>query len=296
MQTQKYALIIDDEPEILDVLCYEIGRTGLKCVRATSPQEARTRLGFHPFDLIVTDIMMPKENGIQFLVSLHQSVGQKRKIMPPVVIITAMDLEEETRERLTKLLRVELILQKPWDGKLLRQYIEKRVFGKFLDSSYATDLINIFLNATLSTIENIAAEKPTKLEPFVKRELLSLGDMTGLIHFTGAHGEGSVALSFRKDCCQYLAHALLSELKGEISESILHDATVEITNLVAQAAQQTLEEAGTPFELSKASVVVGEGHRVEHSVKAPCLVLPFVVNGKEFFTEFVMTMQPHGKS
>lgn len=131
MHNKKYALVIDDEPEILDVLSFELTRCGLQVVRASNPTEARTRLGFHAFDLIVTDIMMPKENGIQFLVSLQQSLAKrKHATVPPIVVISAMDLDDETKERLTKLLRVELFLQKPWNTAVLKQFIDSRVFGK----------------------------------------------------------------------------------------------------------------------------------------------------------------------
>lgn len=127
---KKYALVIDDEPEILEVLCYEIERIGLQTVRAANPTEARTRLGFHSFDLIVTDIMMPKESGIEFLASLLKTLSQKKVPIPPFVVVSAVDLDAETQERLFKVLKVGLFLQKPWDGKVLRNFIETKVFGR----------------------------------------------------------------------------------------------------------------------------------------------------------------------
>ena len=58
-------LIADDEPDILEILKYNLLKEGYQVVTAKDGDEAIEKAKmFHP-DLIVLDIMMPKKNGVE---------------------------------------------------------------------------------------------------------------------------------------------------------------------------------------------------------------------------------------
>src|ERR1700730_1255964 len=66
METKgKKILIADDEPDILEIVQYNLAREGYQVVAAKDGDEAllKARAG-HP-DLIILDIMMPKKNGVE---------------------------------------------------------------------------------------------------------------------------------------------------------------------------------------------------------------------------------------
>ncbi|MGE5357112.1 MAG: response regulator transcription factor [Deltaproteobacteria bacterium] len=61
----KKILIVDDEPDILDVLKYILEKEGFKIRKAKNGEEAIQKAYDEKPDLILLDIMMPKKDGIE---------------------------------------------------------------------------------------------------------------------------------------------------------------------------------------------------------------------------------------
>ncbi len=58
-------LIADDEPDILEIVSYNLGKEGYEIYTAKDGNEAIERAKqLHP-DLIILDIMMPKKTGVE---------------------------------------------------------------------------------------------------------------------------------------------------------------------------------------------------------------------------------------
>lgn len=60
-------LIVDDEPLLVEILIDELSLRGYAVVGATSGQEALTLLENERFDLVISDVRMPKMSGLQLL-------------------------------------------------------------------------------------------------------------------------------------------------------------------------------------------------------------------------------------
>ena len=58
-------LIADDEPDILEILRYNLLKEGYQVVTAKDGDEAIEKAKMFNPDLIVLDIMMPKKNGVE---------------------------------------------------------------------------------------------------------------------------------------------------------------------------------------------------------------------------------------
>ncbi len=58
-------LIVDDEPDIIDFLTYNLQKEGYQIASSTSGQEALQEAEKHPPHLILLDIMMPDMDGIE---------------------------------------------------------------------------------------------------------------------------------------------------------------------------------------------------------------------------------------
>lgn len=61
----KKILIVDDEPDILDILKYILDKEGFKVRKAKNGEEAIAKAYEEKPDLILLDIMMPKKDGIE---------------------------------------------------------------------------------------------------------------------------------------------------------------------------------------------------------------------------------------
>ena len=78
------ALIIDDEPDIRELISLALGRIGLDTHTAANLEEARHLLENYSFDVCLTDMRLPDGNGVEF-VKYIQSVNPEL----PVAVITA---------------------------------------------------------------------------------------------------------------------------------------------------------------------------------------------------------------
>ena len=62
---QKKILIADDEPDILEILQFNLQQEGYEVITAPSGDEAIQKARKHQPDLIILDVMMPGKTGIE---------------------------------------------------------------------------------------------------------------------------------------------------------------------------------------------------------------------------------------
>jgi two-component system response regulator PilR (NtrC family) len=78
------ALVIDDEPDILELLTMTLGDMSIDCVTAENIAQAKQALSQQKFDLCLTDMRLPDGNGLDFV-----TIVQKTHPELPVAVITA---------------------------------------------------------------------------------------------------------------------------------------------------------------------------------------------------------------
>jgi CheY-like chemotaxis protein len=81
-------LVVEDDPDSLEVVAKTLERSGHIVVPAANGWEGLLALDAHHIDLIVLDLMMPGMNGNAFLRILRND--QRRKQLP-VIILTALN-------------------------------------------------------------------------------------------------------------------------------------------------------------------------------------------------------------
>ncbi len=82
--TRQSALIIDDEPDIRELLVLTLTRMGLAVDTAATQGEAFARLAEHDYDLCLTDMRLPDGNGQDIVAYVA-----KHKPQTPIAMITA---------------------------------------------------------------------------------------------------------------------------------------------------------------------------------------------------------------
>jgi two-component system OmpR family response regulator len=86
-------LLVDDEPSILEPLADYLNGQGFDVTAVASAAKARSALLNARFDLVVSDVMMPGEDGLSLLRHI-QSLGHSRG-QTPVILLTARTEETE---------------------------------------------------------------------------------------------------------------------------------------------------------------------------------------------------------
>jgi two-component system response regulator PilR (NtrC family) len=84
MTPPSHALIVDDEPDIRELLELTLGRMNIETRSAADLTEAKQLLAQHHFDLCLTDMKLPDGNGIELVEHI-----QDRFAKTPVAVITA---------------------------------------------------------------------------------------------------------------------------------------------------------------------------------------------------------------
>jgi two-component system, OmpR family, phosphate regulon response regulator OmpR len=119
---EAHLLVVDDDARLRELLRRYLAESGFRVTTAGNAAEARTSLASFAFDLVVLDVMMPGESGLDLTRSLR---GEGRL---PVLLLTAMaepedrinGLEHGADDYLVKpfeprelVLRIRNILQRP---------------------------------------------------------------------------------------------------------------------------------------------------------------------------------------
>ena len=80
-------LVIDDEPDMLEVLVMMLETRGIKTLRAASAAEALNLFNSEDINLILTDISMPDMSGWDLLTQIRANENEPDYV--PVIAVTA---------------------------------------------------------------------------------------------------------------------------------------------------------------------------------------------------------------
>jgi two-component system phosphate regulon response regulator OmpR len=83
-EAQPHILVIDDNTKLRDLIARYLTEQGYRATTATDAADARAKLAGITFDLLVVDVMMPGESGLELTQSLRQNS------LVPILLLTAM--------------------------------------------------------------------------------------------------------------------------------------------------------------------------------------------------------------
>lgn len=143
--------------------------------------------------------------------------------------------------------------------------------------------INPFINATLHVLDTMAFITVQPGKPYLAKDNVAKGDVTGVIGLTGVIG-GTVAVTFQKACILDIVSNMFGE-KMTVLNNEITDAVGELTNMISGQARKELEEVGKIFKAAIPSVITGPGHSITHYSDGPRIAIPFFTDNGEFTIE-----------
>lgn len=153
--------------------------------------------------------------------------------------------------------------------------------GEFMDN---IAVAKHFITATVNVLSTMAHIKPVAGKPFVKTNMIGLGDVSALVGLTGAKS-GSIAVTFPKATAIGVVRGML----GDDIQDIINDTkdTVgEICNMISGQARAHLAEAGMALQGSTPTIVFGDNHSISHISSAAVVAIPFTSDAGGFIVEF----------
>ena len=184
------ALIIDDEPDIRELVSITISRLGLECYTAANLDEARNVLSQSSVDVCLTDMRLPDGNGVDFVKYMQEQYPQI-----PVAVITAhgnMDAAVTAMKN-----GAFDFVSKPVDLKLLRKLVEAAAKTSAVPetskSVNSTSTGNIQTQKTPSDTEEMLNQRLLGNSPpmkELKRLILKLAKSQAPVLINGESGTG----------------------------------------------------------------------------------------------------------
>lgn len=117
-------LIVEDEEPIALAIGVIVEELGYNPLYASNGREGLELANEREVALIVSDLMMPRMNGWQFLTQLREERERAGRPMPPLIIMSAMDARQSQG------LHADAVLTKPFDivvvERLLLRYLEEQ--------------------------------------------------------------------------------------------------------------------------------------------------------------------------
>jgi len=106
-----HILMVDDDDRIRDLVKQYLNENNYLVTTAISAEDAKKKVNTIKFDLIILDIMMPGESGLDF------TIENKNKLYTPIILLTA---KGEAEERIHGLeVGADDYLSKPFEPKEL---------------------------------------------------------------------------------------------------------------------------------------------------------------------------------
>lgn len=84
--------VVEDEPDILELVRYNLTQHGYEVISALSGEEALARIRAHPPELVVLDLMLPGVDGLEVCRTLKR---EARTVDVPILMLTARSEEAD---------------------------------------------------------------------------------------------------------------------------------------------------------------------------------------------------------
>ena len=130
-ENKAHLLIVDDDKRILSLLSAYLSKNNFLISSARNSMEARRLLNYFEFDLLIIDIMMPGENGLNLLESIRKQTNV------PAIFLSA---KGEPKDKISGLeIGADDYLSKPFEPKELLLRLERLLLRNNRKSSNETD-------------------------------------------------------------------------------------------------------------------------------------------------------------
>ena len=130
-ENKAHLLLVDDDKRILSLLSTYLSKNNFLVSSARNSIEARSLLNYFEFDLLIIDIMMPGENGLNLLESIRKQTNV------PAIFLSA---KGESKDKISGLeIGADDYLSKPFEPKELLLRLERLLLRNNRKSTKETD-------------------------------------------------------------------------------------------------------------------------------------------------------------
>ena len=255
--SKKTILIVDDEPDAIEILEEIVLDHDFAVISASDGAEAKDLLNKEKIDLVITDFYMPKLDGM----NLIKYIRKERGMLDMPIILTSGKLGNNFNFSRNKI----IFLPKPVDEDMLMRNIQQFFSqkSKEFNTSYDQQLLNSCENA-LSNITSALANVQLsvvgdKMETTSRQSLE--GDFISSMNSDSDQFKCTISIAFTKNLILQLYNKTLCEEMEEITPEI-EEFAAEITNQICGSVKGDIHNC--IFSTSFPMVISGTGSKLTY--------------------------------
>jgi CheY-like chemotaxis protein len=286
LDTKPRILIVDDDEGIVAVLRDGFEADGWTVCVAPDGAQALVMMSFERFDAVMSDLHMPKMNGLELLYKIKTKENNRST---KFCLLSGM-LNQEDLKKATSL-GVAHVVVKPFAIKSVTKKVrEVCVLSEPKTKlSYDTSIIRSIINATEEVCNFYLGESVQFGKPYIKTDSSGSGCLTAVISLARHEALGSVAFSCDGLFFRHLATKLFGDHISGVTSDMIRDMGGEICNQITGKIKINLSRNSYHIQIGLPQVIMGKGHSIEHLVNSPVLRIPMTCKGCELAIEFAMS-------
>lgn len=259
-------LLADDDNEMASALEDTLRRAGFSTLRAVDGYDALSKVRNERFDLIITDINMPRCSGVEFI-DCMQKQEDDRALKCPIIISSGF-INDDVFEKYKHVKRVHF-MPKPVQGIELRNKVAALLNRPIKKATLDARILNTLVKATSEGLGGLLNVTVDVGAAALKKTGEVSGDVSALVGVASESSfRGSIALSLSEPAfCSFfkaLKNNEITRIDQENSKLML-----EILNVIVRKAGQDLACTGV------SSLVAGKGHSINHNLSFPTVAISF---------------------
>lgn len=282
----KKILVVDDDNEFRESLVKmidEISGGSYEIIEARDGLEALRKIENEKFNIVMTDIEMPKYDG-NSLVRMVSVMKQDRR-PEHILILSEYKIDGDPNSKITKI----AYLAKPVNKSQMQEYLNRVAKGESKEPfKIDVNFILPFVESTLEVLKLTASTPATKDKVYIKTGNEPSGDISAIVPMNSPKFLGSFAISFEEACFLEIVSNMLMEEYSAINEEN-RDAVGEICNQVFGMAKARMnDEMGLDIAKAIPTVIEGKKHTIKHMIDGKCLTVKFNTTKGSFTIEAVV--------
>jgi len=275
-------LIVDDEPELIDLQKESFAHYGYQIVSASNGREALDILDTQAVDLLITDLQMPKMSGYDLIINARYKYIR----WIPIFVISGF-IDDQTLNKLASFGIIEFF-SKPLKIDDLVERVQSKLSAIRETAEFYEDKIKqCFIHAAIQIAKFYMNEAPTVGTPITRNETQNFGFVTSNIQYTINEGvKGSMSLSCESHFINAFANALFGGEQVDMSDGTMADVANEMCNQILGTVKSQMVKLGFKFEMGVPVAVLGKNHQIFRRYHTPVVHIPFHSQESAFYLEY----------
>lgn len=241
----KSILIVDDEEEIRELIKGHLlsALPDLNIVLAKDGSEALGKLSYQTFHCVITDIQMPKKDGVDLIEKIKQS---NLNAATPIIVVTGFP-DEHLLEKFSNITFVE----KPYDKSVLIELVQSQLKLGKMNQRVAANVLNAVIESTEGLLKQLVKVDAELSNPSAKSAQDELkGDIYALMEFKHQNAISKICFGFDKSLA---ANVVKAVKEGDIQS---HTNPIELfLSAIFKTVASKLHQEQQTIALTKKQVI-----------------------------------------